>query len=414
MERIASDLILCFNSLFLLMLFSCSDEQGDKKGDVTSLHSGLWVMEMEVEEGTVLPFIFEVENKDTLSFIVINGSERIPSKLIDQQDDSLVVRLPYYDSEFRMVLVNDSTMRGHWHNFAKAHDYKIPCRGIAGNRQSETTGGTAAGKWQVTFSPGTDDAYPAIGLFEQEGTRVNGTFATETGDYRFLSGKISGDELTLSCFDGSHAFLFKSRVSGDSILDGVFWSGNHYKESWAAVRNDAFELRHADSITTAYSDQELALSFPNTEGEQVALNESVFRDKVSIIQIMGSWCPNCIDETTYYSGLYEKLKHSGLQIYAVAYERSDDFDKAVNSIKTMVNDVGVSYPVLFAGKANKAKSAQDFPVLSGVTSYPTSIFVDKKGKIRKVHTGFYGPGTGSYYSKYTQDTELFIAELLAE
>jgi len=53
-------------------------------------------------------------------------------------------------------------------------------------------------------------------------------------------------------------------------------------------------------------------------------------------------------------------------------------------------------------------------MLNHIMSYPTSIFLDKKGEIRKIRTGFYGPGTGKYYTEYTQNTNDFIQELLAE
>ena len=51
-------------------------------------------------------------------------------------------------------------------------------------------------------------------------------------------------------------------------------------------------------------------------------------------------------------------------------------------------------------------------MIDGVKSYPTTLYIDKNGKIIKTYTGFYGPGTGSYYENYLKETELFLKELL--
>ena len=64
--------------------------------------------------------------------------------------------------------------------------------------------------------------------------RVTGTFLTETGDYRYLEGVVDGDSLKLSCFDGSHAFLFHAALDQDSFR-GRFWSGTHWDRALGRV-----------------------------------------------------------------------------------------------------------------------------------------------------------------------------------
>ena len=49
-----------------------------------------------------------------------------------------------------------------------------------------------------------------------------------------------------------------------------------------------------------------------------------------------------------------------------------------------------------------------------LNSYPTSIFIDKKGNVRKIHTGFNGPATGDKYSEFIVEFESFVVELLSE
>ena len=48
-------------------------------------------------------------------------------------------------------------------------------------------------------------------------------------------------------------------------------------------------------------------------------------------------------------------------------------------------------------------------------SYPTCIFIGRDGMVRRIHTGFYGPGTGAErYAAYSRDIELFVTDLLKE
>ena len=95
---------------------------------------------------------------------------------------------------------------------------------------------------------GTENETKAIGLFNQNENRITGTFATETGDYRYLDGVVSGDSVFLSTFDGSHAFLFEAEIK-DSLIEGLFLSGTHYSENWIAKKNEDVVLRNPDSLT---------------------------------------------------------------------------------------------------------------------------------------------------------------------
>ena len=53
-------------------------------------------------------------------------------------------------------------------------------------------------------------------------------------------------------------------------------------------------------------------------------------------------------------------------------------------------------------------------MLNHVLSYPTTIFIDKKGVVRKIHTGFNGPATGEKYTEFKTEFEGFVGELIDE
>lgn len=132
------------------------------------------------------------------------------------------------------------------------------------------------------------------------------------------------------------------------------------------------------------------------------------------MQILGSWCPNCIDETAFLSDFYNKQKGE-VEVIGLAYERTRDFEKSKASLKGMLNRFNVKYPILITGyTADDGEPSKSLPMLNHIMAFPTTIILDKKGKVRKIHTGFSGPGSGRYYEEYVLEFENTINALQRE
>jgi thiol-disulfide isomerase/thioredoxin len=332
-------------------------------------------------------------------------------------DSGYIAEMPVFQSYLKFERNGDELI-GTFHNLDRGPNYEVAF--IANKRTYDQSFGydpTAlgpdfSGKWETYFYD-EGDSSAAIGMFERFGDDLIGTFATETGDYRFLQGKVVGDSFYLSTFDGSHLFLFTGKIVGDAILDGHFYSGNHYHTTWTAKRNEAFELRDPNSMTSlSDAKSEIDFSFPDLKGNLVSLSDAKYQGKVVILQVLGSWCPNCVDETRYFTELYSKYNSDGLEIIGLGFERSPEFDMAKITLSKAIADLDVPYSVLVAGTPKE--SAKALPMITPIKSYPTSIFINRKGEVVKIHTGFYGPSTGKYYNDYCAETELFVAELLNE
>jgi thiol-disulfide isomerase/thioredoxin len=271
--------------------------------------------------------------------------------------------------------------------------------------------------YQVTFSAKTENQYPAIGLFTRSQGQAYGTFLTETGDYRFLEGERNGDSLWLSCFDGIHLFLFNAQFSNtDSLISGTFHSGKNWFEPWVGTLNNEPQLNHPDSITRFMAKEGTLLEFEvmDRQGIRRFFNAEDWIGKVSIIQVMGSWCPNCLDESRYLQELITKLDSKEVQLIPVAFERKGNVAEQVNAIEHFENLLGSGPITYIGGLASKTEASSVFNQLNNISSFPTTIFLDKKGVLRKIHTGFYGPGTGKYYERYKTSTEHFVRQLLSE
>jgi thiol-disulfide isomerase/thioredoxin len=379
--------------------------------------SGDWLFQFNLNPDT-LPFNAKIVDEDgALRFYAINGEERIRADEFEVTEDSVFIQLPIFNTALKGRLT-DSGIEGKFFDYCRKGDYQIPFTASREfeNRFTNTAEPTvlATGKWRVVFSPGSDNEYAAIGVFDQNGNKATGTFLTATGDYRFLEGNVFGDSLFLSCFDGSHAFLFKAKIEEDRI-QGDFWSGNHWQENWVGERDAEFSLPNPDELTFIKPGYDgFDFSFENINGKTVSLSDTLYQNKVVIVQIMGSWCPNCMDETAYLVELHKKFNSQGLEVISLAFEKSDNRETNVRSLSRLKDHFGIPYEILLAGRSSKKEAAEKLPMLNHVLSFPTSIFVDRKGEVRKIHTGFSGPGTGEYYNEFVEETDRFVTGLLLE
>lgn len=405
----------------ILLALACGRPATD-----TSLapRSGPWRMELDLRDSgasraEILPFLFDLEH-DSAGWVmrVHNGMETIVVNEISLANDSIRMRMPLFDSEFLGAVLNDSTLSGSWYNYNKGPAYRIPFTAHAGKAPRfaghERSTIDLGGPWETHFSPGTTGMTNAIGSFHPTPDRVTGTFATECGDYRFLEGISTHDSLLLSCFDGSHAFLFKAVQRNDSLI-GRFWSGVHWQEPWVAVKNPDFHLRDEDSLTYLKEGYDMVdFRFPGIDGGLVSPKDSSHAGRVLLVQVLGSWCPNCVDEALLLKTMYTKYHAQGLDVIGVAFERQPDRAKALAGLKRFRDHLSIPYPLSYAGDANKETASAQLPFLDRIVGYPTCIFIGRDGKVKRIHTGFYGPGTGEPYAAYERELDRYLNDLLGE
>lgn len=373
-------------------------------------------------DNTELPFNFEVIYKKKKPAIIIrNGEEKILVDEIKIAGDSVFIKMPVFDTEFRCVMKGND-LEGVWINHYRKEKNILKFSAKYGEtKRFDFVPGKSnpyfEGKWEVTFSPGSKDSSKAIGIFHhiEQTDYLTGTFLTETGDYRYLEGMKSGNKLYLSCFDGSHAFLFIGKLFEGSLIQGTFYSGLHWQESWFAVRNPDFKLKNPDEITIAKNPNEaINLSFTGLDKKTVSLNDKRFLNKPLILQVMGSWCPNCMDESRYLSEVYESYKGQGLEIVALAFEKTTDFEKAKAQVLRMKERLKIKYTVLLTLQTGKEKASESLAFVNKISAFPTTIFLNKEHKVVKITTGFNGPATGNEYLSFKESTEALIRKLIKE
>ncbi len=392
-----------------LLIASCEKEE--KK-----LALGDWLAKMEVSDSQKLPFNFTLSLDEDGEYVMkmYNAEEEITVDEITIDGDSLHIRMPIFDGHFTGTFT-ETGMQGNF--IEESKERSVPFSAVHGKKDrfevTEDATVNISGIWETYFDINTQNEYPAKGIFMQNGNKLKGTFRTKTGDYRYLDGVVTEDSMKLSAFDGSHVYLFMAQVT-DSTLDGTFYSGRHAVQEFLGARNEAFELPDADSLTYLREGYDkFDFSFPDPSGKMVSLSDPQFKDKVVLVQIMGTWCTNCLDETRFYVDFMEKNPDLNLELVALAFEYAKTQEKAFEGISRLKDRTGADYPILLAqyGTSNKQKANEKLPMLNHILSYPTTIYIDKNGEVKKIHTGFNGPATGEKYEQFKKQFAETIQEL---
>jgi thiol-disulfide isomerase/thioredoxin len=375
-----------------------------------------WTLNLQVDpaDATVmLPVSLEVESGKSVVWI-INGPERIQAGPMLDSENGAVIDFTHYGSRLEFenagaMLPGDQAANGLWKKRrGPAEIAEVRFHGVRAEEPEWEDPLPWCGRWAVKFD-GEDDL--AVGVFQkaESSQRINGTFLTTTGDYRYLSGGVLQGRLQLSCFDGAHAFLFQAELQEDGTISGTFHSGNWYRTRWKAARNDEVQLPDAFQQTVATDRVALGdLRFPDVDGKVLALDDPRLQGRCRIIEIFGTWCPNCQDAGEYLRELHERYSARGLSITGLAFEMSGDQAEDAEQVRRFVARNKTPYPILIAGTSDKSGASQSLPIIDRVRSYPTMLFLDSGGKIVAIYTGFSGPATGEANTKLRRQFEAII------
>ena len=383
--------------------------------------NGMWRVELERPDGKQIVFNFQTKDSAGKKVLyVLNASERLLVDNIRLKNDSVFIDMPFFESSFRGKLDDQNHLQGVWIKNLGTRNQVMPFKATYNQKQrfpdQHKPKYNVTVRWAATFKGAEETT--AVGIFEQNGGRVSGTFLTSSGDYRYLEGVVSVDSLKLSGFDGGHAFLFTAKVENDHQLSGgKFYSGAVGLETWTAEKDSAAALPDGYEQTHLRAgESKLNFHFTSIDGKDVSIKDDRYKNKVILIQIMGSWCPNCMDETAFLSDYYSKHQKDGFEVLGLAYERTTDFNRSKASLERFRQRFHVQYPILVTGVTltDPLRSEKTLPQLDGIKAFPTTIFIDRKGNVRKIYTGFSGPGTGQYFEEFKKEFDQTVSSLLAE
>lgn len=376
-----------------------------------TLKTGPWRFELRTANATV-PFILEFKQTNgVLTATLKNGKETIELNEIDATEKHISIPLQTYEMSLELTPPKDNKIEGFLIRHNKNPKIKTPVFGYYGesDRFLEEVSKPKIdlnGRWKVTLTDEQDKKEDGVIVFEQKGNDLSGSILTPTGDYRYMTGFVSGSEFEAASFDGVFNYLVRGRIK-DHKLEARILSSYvtkiEGKKDQKAELPDAYKQTQLDSMH---------FEFPNLEGEKVSLKDKKFKDKPVIVQLFGSWCPNCMDELNFLIPWYKENNKRGVEIIALAFERSlDDREAKKQLIKTQ-RKKEIPYTVLIAGYTSEDKPMDKIKGLKNFISFPTTIFLNKNHEVVKVHAGFTGPSTGEFYENWKKEFNETVNGLL--
>lgn len=380
--------------------------------------AGLWDATIDYN-GANIPFKFEISGDGAnVKGWFFNGKDREVSNSGKLENGSLTLTFDSYLTKLTAT-VKDGTLDGEYGPLLKKI-YRVHAVRATAASPSHFNGNAPHidGQWDlenVNSSKKGEKTWRLI--LQQSGPDVSGAILRVDGDTGTLVGGYQDGKFVLSHFDGARAVQLILKPAADGTLDASLATMHGFSEM-KAVRPEEARAKGLPApvdadLHTKIKDPNapFAFSFPDLNGHIVSNTDARFKGKVVLINITGSWCPNCHDEAPYLAKLYDQYKDQGLEIVALNFEEADQLQNPTR-LRAFIKEYGIHYTVLLAGETDSAKEKLTQTV--DWDAWPTTVFVGRDGLVHGIHAGFPSPGSGALYKQETGEFLAKVRSLLAE
>ena len=359
-----------------------------------------------------IPFAFEIVGAGpSLKGSFFNGDRRVTSTSSRVENGMFVLNFDQFATKLQVTYA-DGQLSG---EYRRARGVPYPFRAARAAAPARAAAGapSIAGSW--VFSTGSTKGETAFRfLARQSGADVTATILRVDGDTGTLSGTWRDDRYVLSHFSGARPMLLEV-TPVDATTLRLKQNG---QTEYVATRADLPRAKDAGepadpALHTSVKDpsEPFRFAFPNLKGQIVTNEDPRFRGKVVVVNIGGSWCPNCHDEAPFLSSLYQKYQGKGLEVVLLSFEDADQLQNPTR-LQAFIKEYGIKYTVLIPGEPEQLN--EKIPQGVNLNSFPTSFILGRDGRVRAVHAGFPSPGSGDFYTKAEREVTSTVERLLAE
>lgn len=399
-------------------LFACSASAATR-----FIKEGVWRGEFTVAEQKV-PFNFELKGADAehATFTLLNGTRRDDFHVAQQADGTLFIKMNTYDAAVVATISDEGHVTGFYKSLVPRNGFTdIPFTAEHGKSwrfvepgKDVATTANLTGKWAFKVIS-KDKTLNNVAILKQEGNKLTGVTLAITGDSRELEGTVQGNEFWLSHFSGPSPRLIHGKITEDGQIVGSFGRGIYDNVKFEGTKNEQAELPDLYSLTYLKEGAKtLDFAFPSIDGGVVTLKDEKYKGKVTIVEIVGTWCPNCTDQTQFLAPWFAANKARGVEAIAVGFEQKDDLEYAKYTLGALRKKYGIQYDLVFGGIADKKVATERLKGINSLAAFPTTFIIDRKGEVREIYTGYTGTITGSYYKNYVAKFNKLLDELIAE
>jgi thiol-disulfide isomerase/thioredoxin len=328
------------------------------------------------------------------------------------RSDSVVLEMADYDATIRASQRGDS-LHGYYHNVGSSGPRTIPFRASRGRRPDQKAPRSLLGRWDATYFQESGTS-PRVFDFRNGPRGFEGRIISSTTDYGPFLGDVAAESFAIGLFDGSFVYLLTGRLDGDT-LRGTFHAGLRTQTQWKAVRSTGRpHLRLPTEITRADTTEPIRFAFPDLQGRLVRSDDVQFKGKVVLLDVFGSWCPTCHEATPELLRIFRRYHPRGLEMVGLAFEATGDTAVDARQVRRYRDKFRIPFPLLLAGVNDSESMAAALPQLRDLSAFPTTIFVGRDGRVRRVHAGFHGLAAGPQHQRMVREFEQEIERLLQE
>lgn len=373
--------------------------------------NGLWDATIKNNSGEI-PFQFEIAaSGSSVAGSFFNGEDTFTSTNGSFKDGQLELSWDYYGSKLEASL-KDGVLDG---TYSGAGRRRTPiafhARKASAVSEDAAPAPSIAGVWEIPAKSSKGESTWRF-IVQQKGAKVSAAILRIDGDTGAFTGKYLGDKFVLSHFDGARSGVMEIKLQGDGTLDVLNDGTKVIAVPQAEARAKGLPAPDDPAHHTSVKDPNdgFPFSFPDLSGKLVSSTDARFKNKVVLVNITGSWCPNCHDEAPFLASLYKKYKDRGLEIVALSFEEADQLKDPVR-LRAFIKKYGIEYTVLLGGEPNDANTKLTEAV--NWNSWPTTFFVGRDGHVHFVHAGFPSNGSGELYTEAKQEFTAQVESLLS-
>jgi len=402
--------------LTLVLLAPCAFVVAEDSSRDVSTPSpvGLWIGTAQVNSHTV-PFRLEVgRSGDQLWAALVNGEERSGASSSSYANGHLKLDFDYYANALDATIEN-GTLTGTFNS----RGHSVPINATLNGKlpPPDANPPRIGGLWEVAVDNGAKGEHTWKLRVRQNGPSVDAVIERIDGDTGNLYGVWRDGTFTVSHFTAAGPNFAVLRPEPDGTLQVETSAHGGSVQTFAAhrvsaVRTVALESSDDPVHHTYLKDREepLQFRFPDLNGKLVSNSDPEFAQKVLIVGIGGSWCPNCQDEAPFLEELYRKYHSRGLEIVELSFEEPSQLQNPVR-LRAVIQKYGITYRVLIAGTPDQLN--EKVPHVANLNCWPTTFFVGRDGLVKAIHTGYAGPATGKDHHDLEGEMTAQVERLLS-
>jgi thiol-disulfide isomerase/thioredoxin len=377
--------------------------------------SGLWDATVVVNGNLEVPFRMEFSGSGSAakgSFF--NGDEKVTSTTGRFDKGSLILSFDEYGTTLEATL-KDGRLEGQYKRGTRGEPYPFQAKRFTPAPPDDGKTPSIAGLWDMPVASSKGESAWQL-IVRQSGPEVSAAILRVDGDTGALTGRYRDGKFVLSHFSGARPMVLELTPGADGTLT-VIQNQNREKPA-TAVRMEVAKAKGLPepsdpSRFTSVTDptEPFRFSFPDLDGRIVSNTDPRFQGKVVLISISGSWCPNCHDEAPFLSELYKKYRAQGLEIVSLSFEEEAQLKNPVR-LRAFIKRYGIGYTVLLPGEPKDLNAK--VPQGVNLSSFPTTFFLGRDGRVRGVHAGFPGAASGAIYAQTKEEITARVERLLGE